>query len=672
MIILSILLMQLIMLRLLKVRIRVMSNISDYIEVTEEDISYAEKILFGKTRVFDYNERIIIIKDFNDSFDINACPGSGKTTVLLAKLIILSRKMPFRNGQGICVLTHTNVAIDEIKNKLGQKSEILFKYPNYFGTIQSFIDKYLTIPFYKYMTGENIKSIDDDMYYSHLHKLVLDKYPNIKNAVSFCVEKNLGSYREGQHLDNFIKFILSKNFKVINNEMFICNKSGATLENKKYYKELLEIMYDGVLRYNDAYIFADAYLSKFPNVSTYISKRFKYVFIDEMQDTNIVQAKILDRIFEANEGVVVQRFGDINQRIGLSREESGWDLLENTKYINSTKRYGKEMIKFLKPLRILDTNEMRGNEEVKTLSPHILIFNDGSIKKVIDKFLEVIKKYGIDELDGKVKVIGKIGREVESPNLSIKSYTDFYTKNNKNKSINKECYNLLSCKKLRDFYEDILLMIVSVLRYNNKKVSKSEFIKYMQMEKDNEFILYKAKIKNWFYNIGIDTSGVLKDIKETTSNLLNNLEKYVYDELIIEEKFTIPIEEELAKEQVASAKQVSKDCRIDDINTVFGVKGETHLATLYLESKLIDRDGEDRRSDIIKILDYMVGKNIVPNPEDEEALIAAYVAMSRAQKLTCIAISYETIQGRIKEFEEYGYEIIPCDKEIEKLIEKEM
>lgn len=45
-----------------------------------------------------------IIENFRESFDVNACPGSGKTTVLLAKLIILSRKMPLKDGMGVCVL----------------------------------------------------------------------------------------------------------------------------------------------------------------------------------------------------------------------------------------------------------------------------------------------------------------------------------------------------------------------------------------------------------------------------------------------------------------------------------------------------------------------------------------------------------------------------------------
>ena len=51
-----------------------MSRIVNTIDITEDDIRYAEEILFGKTNVFDYEERIPIIENFNNSFDVNACP----------------------------------------------------------------------------------------------------------------------------------------------------------------------------------------------------------------------------------------------------------------------------------------------------------------------------------------------------------------------------------------------------------------------------------------------------------------------------------------------------------------------------------------------------------------------------------------------------------------------
>lgn len=53
----------------------------------------------------------------------------------------------FHNGAGICVLSHTNVAVDEIKKRLSGYADKLLGYPNYIGTIQSFIDRFVTLPY---------------------------------------------------------------------------------------------------------------------------------------------------------------------------------------------------------------------------------------------------------------------------------------------------------------------------------------------------------------------------------------------------------------------------------------------------------------------------------------------------------------------------------------------
>ncbi len=90
-----------------------------------------------------------------------------------------------------------------------------------------------------------------------------------------------------------------------------------------------------------------------------------------------------------------------------------------------------------------------------------------------------------------------------------------------------------------------------------------------------------------------------------------------------------------------------------------------------MESKLIYDNGEDR-SDISRILDYMINKKDKVDDDDKEALMNAYVAMSRAEKLTCIAIQYKTIMGKIKDFEDYGYKIIGCNHDMDKLIAKEV
>ena len=127
---------------------------------TDDEIRAAHDVLLPGKPDFE-DDKLDVIR-CNESRDIKACPGSGKTTVLLAKLSILSNKMPFADGSGVCVLTHTNVAIDEIKARFGGKVDLLFDYPNFCGTIQSFVDRFLTIPWFNSYSPHPVVAVDDD------------------------------------------------------------------------------------------------------------------------------------------------------------------------------------------------------------------------------------------------------------------------------------------------------------------------------------------------------------------------------------------------------------------------------------------------------------------------------------------------------------------------------
>lgn len=138
---------------------------------TDEEIQSACKELGLPENSFEdkTSERRKII-DCWDNANIIACPGSGKTTVLLVKLLLLSQRMPFEDGSGICVLTHTNVAIDEIKNRLGNKADILFKYPNFFGTIQSFVGQFLLKKSLWDLYHSPVNSVDTEVFNRKLVK----------------------------------------------------------------------------------------------------------------------------------------------------------------------------------------------------------------------------------------------------------------------------------------------------------------------------------------------------------------------------------------------------------------------------------------------------------------------------------------------------------------------
>jgi len=97
---------------------------------------------------FDENRRKIL--KAMHSIDVQACPGSGKTTLIAAKLILLAQKWPLKH-QGICVLSHTNVAKDEIISRLKvsniREARSLLSYPHFIGTIQEFVNRFLALPY---------------------------------------------------------------------------------------------------------------------------------------------------------------------------------------------------------------------------------------------------------------------------------------------------------------------------------------------------------------------------------------------------------------------------------------------------------------------------------------------------------------------------------------------
>jgi superfamily I DNA/RNA helicase len=129
--------------------------------ISREDIAF---LAHSEGLNFNDEDRISILESMR-SIDIQACPGSGKTTLIAAKLILLAKKWPL-SDQGICVLSHTNVAKDEIIERLKKSKTIeaqrLLSYPHFIGTIQEFSGKFVAFP---YLRTKKIKInyVDTDM-----------------------------------------------------------------------------------------------------------------------------------------------------------------------------------------------------------------------------------------------------------------------------------------------------------------------------------------------------------------------------------------------------------------------------------------------------------------------------------------------------------------------------
>lgn len=219
--------------------------------VSEEEIREVEQLLLkdGCNFAEDAKE---VIRCWN-SVDVSACPGSGKTTVLLAKLKIIADRMPLKNGDGICVLSHTNVAVDEIKSKLSAYAERLMSYPNYVGTIQTFIDRYVTFPYLRSITKESLQVVDERTYAQHLWARVIsnsdyDKFTWFARQhfqKSRIPIKDIIEYVEGLSLKNGDLYHKTQTKRLA---------ASTSLSAQQYATAKAELLkFEGLITYKDAY-----------------------------------------------------------------------------------------------------------------------------------------------------------------------------------------------------------------------------------------------------------------------------------------------------------------------------------------------------------------------------------------------------------------------------------
>lgn len=291
--------------------------------ITDNEIEVVEKMLLPEDCHFADDAKEVI--RYWKSTDVSACPGSGKTTVLLAKLKLIADRMPLENGSGICVMSHTNVAVNEIRSKLTEYADRITSYPNFVGTIQSFIDKFITFPYLKSITEQPLQVVDDIMYAKHLYGLLhkdMTKYRKLCNLIMMRFDKSGAQYKD---IFDFIKDLYLKSGYLYQNGSYKSLAKAGSDSARQYYKAKEELLLShGILTYRDSYQYGILALSRRTNLPLLLCKRFRYVFIDEFQDCNQIQRGILSRIFDET-NCCVFKIGDPDQAIYVSDKDNPED-----------------------------------------------------------------------------------------------------------------------------------------------------------------------------------------------------------------------------------------------------------------------------------------------------------------------------------------------------------
>ena len=269
-------------------------------DVTDQDIEWVQSLLgvdaFDRPRV-DFLKR-------RSTVDLSACPGSGKTTLVVAKLAILARKWPYRT-KGICVLSHTNVAREQIETRLGGTvvGQRLLSYPHFVDTIHGFVNRFLALP-WLYSNGYPSPTIDDDVTTAY-RRSVLGR-ADYWTVEHFLKQKNT-AFDRLRICGRDLSFDLG-------GKPFPAGRSAASFEHAE--RAVHAAAREGYFCYEEMFVWGNALMEDQKDLPIWMANRFPMVLIDEMQDTSAGQASLLNGVIPRNwKRIVVQRVGDPNQRI---------------------------------------------------------------------------------------------------------------------------------------------------------------------------------------------------------------------------------------------------------------------------------------------------------------------------------------------------------------------
>lgn len=600
-----------------------------------------ERLLLPKGCHFAEDAKSVI--DCWKSTNVLACPGSGKTTVLMAKLQHLADRMPLAQGRGICILSHTNVAVDEIKKRLtGDATAKILGYPNFAGTIQSFVDSFIVFPFLRSRVRSPIRMVSREEF----AKAAWDEIGTIKSYAGLKAFINKLYARSRKWCESEEKLINGLFFDVQGN---LCLggsivAKAATQSAKSFagLKHLL-LINDGLMTYDSAYEYADRILRKYGDlIRPVISSRFQFVFIDEYQDCSDAQRNLLADIFDGTD-TVVQRIGDLDQAIYNSINSalaSKWDASGRCLEIAEANRYGEEIARVVSKLRTGQKAivSQRGQQNRK---PVLFVYHEGAEKQIIMAFAEKIRRENLDP-HGIFKAIGMVAK---GKGTTISDYWNCFADDSLPSAqdgwgyYRQEIVQQLDAGRLYKVTQAIEELIVQVARCRNIRTEGDRFYTKTRVRK-----IIAEKVDDVF------REGILQ-LATTYMSEPNKVERHILMLLcsICQNLFGgVWSEEELSCELLAAsgteARRQPLPFSCDDgitvsLSTIHGVKGETHDATLYLETE------HGRGSDLKRIMPLFIGKALPAQEIVERTRRCAYVGMSRPRHLLCVAMKAKTYDG---------------------------
>lgn len=580
----------------------------------------------GQKKILNYGEGTVVVK---------ACPGSGKTFSIAARISRLLKENG-KDKRGLCIISFTNIACQEIEDKLSKVffTPVPLKHPHFLGTIDSFINTFIFLPFGHLIMGcDSRPELVGEPHGAWSVRRGERDYDQYFDKTTFDSNDLLTPIAPHQAF-NFIWSYFRKDGNVNGNILGIIRSKNALFKK-------------GYANQSDANYISLKVLQKYPAIAQNLAEKFSHFLIDECQDTNDVQMKIIDLLNQNGAGNIML-VGDRDQSIFewnhahpelFDLKYSLWDKI----LLDENRRSSQLICNFIKNLSTF--------EDIKAVNDKV---KDSVLEPSIESYILPKKKTAKDKTiitfqesaESFKEILKNFLRECEANNIPIdkENTAVLYrgTASSKYLGLTSDIHDFATLPWVMNHYH-VKNILKGKHMYENASFSKG----YKLMEKgyfealnrphDNRFYCSSQFLADVISVAGIknhrnEVFKFINALPETKDKTIALWIKEANDAL---KKSSINIEFEIEAQfgNVNIDDYFGEDLNSDQLypfyfGTVHSVKGKTFQAVLLLLAKRAGKNYDTIIKSNPKIL----------KPKDLEELRIVYVGLSRPQILLKMAV----------------------------------
>jgi hypothetical protein len=465
---------------------------------------------------------------------------------------------------------------------------------------------------------------------------------------------------------------------------------GLKDESKPAYTQLKKLKKqmwrEGLFRYDEMYAISKAYLTEYPQFIAALRHRFPWVLIDEMQDTDIIQEELLLHLF--SEGCIVQRFGDVNQAIFSERADRGAQTSfpsSSALYLPQSRRFGEGIAAVASHLTVVEPQQIGGDPSRGKGARSVFLFDKDTILEVLPAFGRLVVQDHSSKITDAlpIKVIG--GRKSPPKNVDpgklpycIGDYWPKFCPEATTQSspptsllgfVRQARDELAKRDQWYTAYETLVEGILDFLGKqgaqtdSGRRFSRTGLADALRSHTEPYFLEFRELLLDLGSRQTVDRNYW----DQATSSLLHVLSSLISTPLTarageflrwedvgpdgLPEQATQSLLSDPVNTYLFEANGVPVDV---EVTTIHSVKGETHLATLLLETFWY-------KHDLPELIPFLCGcgdRNLFKKKRSRERAKRVFVGMTRPTELLCLALNEAHLEeGQAEALAESGWKV---------------